>query len=342
MTPWIESPFIIAEISANHLGNLQRAFELIEAAKDAGADAVKFQAYSPDTITVDCNDPAFVVDHPLWAGRTLYELYTAAQTPFDWFPKLWAKSKEVGILPFASVFDETALTMLEGLDSALYKVASCELVDIPLIRKMAATGKPLILSTGMGSLAEIMEAVAAIRSEGNENFAVLHCVSGYPTPADEANLLTIADLEKQLQCPVGLSDHTLGITVPTAAMALGACIIEKHMTIRRSDGGPDAAFSLEPSEFREMVDAAHVARNARGRASYGVKPSEESTLPFRRSLYTVAEIKQGEVFTEDNLRSIRPAGGLMPRHLADVLGKRARRDIRQFAPLSWDDVEGER
>lgn len=335
---WTEKPFIIAEISANHLGSLDRAFDLIEAAHQAGADAVKFQAYSPDTITVNCSDPQFVVSNPLWEGRTLYDLYTEAQTPFDWFPKLWAKAESVGILPFASVFDETALAMLEELNPAVYKVASCELVDTPLIRKMAETGKAMILSTGMASLEEIEDAVAAVRSVGNNNTAVLHCVSGYPTPAGEANLVTIPDLASRLSCSVGLSDHTLGTDVSTAAIALGAMVIEKHMTMRRSDGGPDAAFSLEPEEFRGLVDAAHIAFAARGAVSYGIKESELSTLPFRRSLYTVAPIAKGEPLTEENVRSIRPAGGLPPKHFPEIMGRKAAVDLPLHHPLAWDDI----
>ncbi len=336
---WRDRPFIIAEISANHLGSLDRAFELIDAAKHAGADAVKFQAYHPDTITVDCEDPAFVISDPMWKGRTLYDLYTEAQTPFTWFPKLWEKAASVGILPFASVFDETALSMLEDLDSALYKIASCELVDIPLIEKVAETGKPIVLSTGMASLDEIIDAANAAFAVGKENTALLHCVSGYPTPNKDANLLTIPDLAAKVGCTVGFSDHTTGIDAATAAIALGAMVVEKHITLRRSDGGPDAAFSLEPNEFKTLVSSAKAAFAARGKVFYGVKESEEHTLSFRRSLYTVASIAKGERLSTMNIRSIRPAGGLPPKELPRIVGRAAARDLPVHHPLSWDDIE---
>jgi len=336
---WRNSPFIIAEISANHLGSLDRAFDLIEAAKHAGADAVKFQAYHPDTITVECSDPAFVISDPMWKGRTLYDLYTEAQTPFDWFPRLWEKAASMDILPFASVFDETALAMLEELDPVLYKIASCELVDIPLIEKVAETGKSMVLSTGMASLEEIFDAAEAAFAVGKENTAFLHCVSGYPTPANHANLLTIPDLAAKLGCTVGFSDHTTGTDVATAAVALGAMVIEKHMTLRRSDGGPDAAFSLEPNEFKSMVGAAHVAFAARGEIVYGVKESEEHTLSFRRSLYTVAPIAKGEPLSSKNVRSIRPSGGLAPKQLPKLIGRVAARNLPIHHPLTWEDIE---
>lgn len=338
--PWTgREPFIIAEASANHLGALDRALRLIELAKTSGADAIKFQAYAPDTITVDCDDDAFIVETPLWRGRTLYDLYSEAQTPFDWFPALWRRAKDVGILPFASVFDETALEMLEELGAALYKVASCELVDTGLIEKISATGKPMILSTGMGSLAEIEEAVAAAnQARQTGRLALLHCVSGYPTPAEDANLATMADLRARFDLPIGLSDHTLGSTVATAAAGLGANIIEKHFTENRADGGPDAAFSVEPAELTTLINGARVAAAARGAVRYGPTASEETTLPFRRSLYTIAAIKAGEPFTTKNTRSIRPAAGLAPKHLGRVLESRAARDLPKHHPIGWDDL----
>ncbi|MDJ0683268.1 MAG: pseudaminic acid synthase [Alphaproteobacteria bacterium] len=338
--PWTGAePFIIAEASANHLGALDKALRLIELAKASGADAIKFQAYAPDTITVDCADPDFIVETPLWRGRTLYDLYSEAQTPFDWFPALWRGAQDIGILPLASVFDESALAMLEELGAALYKVASCELVDIGLIEKIAATGKPMILSTGMGSLTEIEEAVAAAdHARRNGHLALLHCVSGYPTPPEDANLATMADLKARFDLPIGLSDHTLGSAVATAAAGLGAEIIEKHFTESRADGGPDAAFSVEPAELTALIDDARAAASARGAVHYGPTASEKTTLPFRRSLYTIAEIKEGEPFTAENTRSIRPAAGLAPRHLGRVLASRAARDLPKHHAIAWDDL----
>jgi pseudaminic acid synthase len=331
--------YVIAELSANHKGDFERALRIVQAAKDAGADAVKLQTYTADTITMACDAESFRIGGgTMWDGKTLHELYGEAYTPWEWQPKLKRAAAELGMQCFSSAFDASAVDFLEKMDVPAHKVASFELVDLPLIRKMASTGKPLIMSTGMATLEEIEEAVAAARSAGAKEIALLKCSSAYPAPAEEMNLRTIPELQRRFGVPVGLSDHTLGIAVPVAAVSLGACMIEKHLTLSRADGGPDAAFSLEPSEFRAMVDAVRTAEKALGGVHFGVSENETRSRIFRRSLFVVHDMKKGEPFTAENVRSIRPGNGMHTRHLEEVLGKSAKRDIVRGTPLSWDLV----
>jgi pseudaminic acid synthase len=328
--------YVIAELSANHNQSLDRAEQILRAARDAGADAVKLQTYTADTLTLRSDKECFrITGGTLWDGRTLHDLYQEAYTPWEWQPKLKIMADELGMHLFSSAFDGSAVDFLEQMNVPAHKVASCELVDIGLIQKMARTGKPLILSTGMASEEEISEAVEAARGAGASQVALLQCTSAYPAPPEEANLLTIPELARRFNCPVGLSDHTMGVAVPIAAVALGACILEKHLCLRRSDGGPDGAFSLEPEEFKAMVDAVRVAEKALGSVQFTPGSSEASSRRFRRSLFVVEDVKKGELFTERNVRSIRPADGLHPRHLQQVLGKRAARDVEPGTPLSW-------
>ena len=331
-------PYIIAELSGNHNGDIQRAFRIMEAAKAAGADAVKLQTYTADTITIDHDGPEFRIDDGLWAGQTLHELYRDAHTPWQWHPELFAKGRELGITVFSSPFDATAIDFLETLDTPAYKVASFEVVDLPLIQRMAATGKPLFMSTGMANLDEIGEAVAAARAAGCTDLVIFHCTSGYPTPPDESNLRTIRDIEQRFACVPGLSDHTHGIAASVAAVALGACVIEKHVTLRRADGGPDAAFSLEPAELTDLVQSCHTAWRALGTPTYQRTKSEAASIKFRRSLYVVADMQAGDVFDETNVRSIRPGFGLPPKHLPNVLGRRAAAAIKRGTALHTDMI----
>ncbi len=332
--------YIVAEISANHNQDYEEAVRLIHAAKDAGADAVKLQTYTPDTITIDCRGESFQAGKgTLWEGRNLYNLYRDAYTPWEWHAGLFSVARELGLDIFSTAFDPKAVGFLEDLSVPLHKVASFEIVDIPLIEMMARTGKPLIISTGMATLGEIEEAVVAARGAGAKQIALLKCTSAYPAPSEEMNLRTIPHLAEAFNVPVGLSDHTLGVEVPVAAVAVGACIIEKHFTLSRSVKGPDSAFSLEPQEFRSMVKAIRIVENAMGRVSYGVGENEARSRAFRRSLYAIKSIKAGEAFTEDNVRSIRPSGGLHPRYLKDLLGRKARREISFGTPLNWGMVD---
>jgi pseudaminic acid synthase len=334
-----QPPYVIAELSGNHNGDIERAFRLIEAAKTAGADAVKLQTYTPDTITIDHDGPGFVIEEGLWRGRRLYELYGEAQTPWAWHEALFRHGAALGITVFSTPFDDTAVDFLESLAAPAYKIASFELVDLPLIDRVARTGKPVIMSTGMANPEEIGEAVAAARAGGCRELVLLHCVSGYPTPAREADLGRIAALADQFGVHVGLSDHTLGIGVSVAATALGATVIEKHVTLRRADGGPDAAFSLEPEELAALVAATRDAHAAIQQPLASVPASETPSRQFRRSLYVTADIRAGEVFSAANLRSIRPGFGLPPKFLHQILGRRARTDLARGTPLGWDAVE---
>lgn len=333
-------PYVIAELSGNHNGEIERAYAIMEAARAAGVDAVKLQTYTADTITIDHDGPGFTIEGGLWDGWTLHELYQEAHTPWDWHADLFAKGRELGITVFSSPFDPTAVDFLESLGAPAYKVASFEIVDLPLVERMAATGKPLIISTGMADQVEICEAVAAARSAGGGDIVLLHCVSSYPAPAADSNLLTIPDLAERFSVVSGLSDHTLGAAVPVAAVALGAAVVEKHVTLDRAAGGPDAAFSLEAHELKDMIEGVRTAWEARGKLGYDRQVSERGNVIFRRSLYVVRDVAAGEPFTADNIRSIRPGFGLAPKHLPRVLGRNAVRDLNRGEPLEAMMVDG--
>jgi len=330
--------YIVAEMSANHNQDFNKAVKLIRAAKEAGADAVKLQTYTPNTMTIDCDDEYFQIKGTLWAGRKLYNLYGEAYMPWEWQPKLKAVAEEIGIDLLSTAYDSSAVEFLEDIGVPVHKVASFENVDIPLIEKMARTGKPVIISTGMATLGEIEEAVQAARNAGATQVALLKCTSAYPAPPEEMNLRTIPHLAEAFHVPVGLSDHTLSIAVPVAAVALGACIVEKHFTLSREIPGPDSAFSLETQEFKEMVQAIRIAEKALGKIHYGMSEREAKSRVFRRSLFVVKDIKAGDVFTEENVRSIRPGHGLSPKYLQDVLGRRAAKEIGRGTPLDWNLV----
>ncbi len=331
--------FVIAELSANHHQDFDEAVRLVRAAHAAGADAVKVQTYTADTLTIPCDNPHFrIAGGTLWDGRTLHDLYAEAFTPWEWQPRLKSVADEIGIEFFSTPFDSTAVAFLEKMDVPAHKIASFEIVDLGLIREVARTGKPIIMSTGMATRAEIDEAVAAARAAGAGDLALLKCTSAYPSPPETMNLRTIADLAATFGLPAGLSDHTMGLAVPVAAVALGACIVEKHFTLSRSVAGPDSAFSLEPEEFREMVAAIRTAEAALGAVHYGVTDREEASRVFRRSLFVVEDVKAGEPFTERNVRSIRPGYGLHTRHLGAVLGRCAADDIARGTPLSFEMI----
>jgi len=332
--------YIIAEMSANHNQDFDTAVRILHAAKESGADAVKLQTYTPDTLTIDCHNEYFRIGKgTIWEGKNLYALYGEAYTPWEWQPKLKALADELGLDLFSTPFDVTAVDFLEEMEVPAYKIASFEIVDLPLVRYIAQKGKPIIMSTGMATLAEIEEAVTTIRETGNEQIALLKCTSAYPALPEEMNLRTIPHLAEAFGVVTGLSDHTLEIAVPVAAVALGACIVEKHFTLSRAEPGPDSAFSLEPHEFKAMVEAIRVAEKAVGRVSYGVTEREQASRVFRRSLFVVKDVRVGEPFTEENIRSIRPGYGLHTRYLPDVLGRRAAQDIRQGTPLRWDLIQ---
>ena len=331
------SPYIIAELSGNHNGDLDRALALVDAAAQTGADAVKLQTYTADTITIDVDRPEFHIQGGTWDGRSLHELYQEASTPWDWHEALFKRAADHGLHCFSSPFDPTAVEFLETLDAPAYKIASFELVDTPLIRRVAAKNKPMIMSTGIANLAEIEEACAAAR--GTEaGFALLHCISAYPATPEDMRLQTIEMLANTFGVPIGLSDHTLGSAVAVASIARGACIIEKHITLARADGGPDASFSLEPDEFKQLVDDCRMAHAALGPAATDRKGVGGANAQFRRSLYVVSDVKAGEILTEDQVRSIRPGNGLAPKHLDDILGKPAARDLQRGEPFAWDMI----
>ncbi|BBJ00654.1 pseudaminic acid synthase [Ferrigenium kumadai] len=326
-------PYVIAELSANHNGKLETALRIIEEAKKAGADAVKLQTYKPDTITLDCDSEDFRIRGGLWDGRTLYDLYREAHMPWEWHAPLFEHARRIGITLFSSPFDNTAVDLLEDLNTPAYKIASFEAVDLPLIRYVAGTGKPMIISTGMADAEEIREAVEAAREGGCKELAILHCVSGYPAPAADYNLRTIPDMIRRFGLVTGLSDHTLDNTTAIASVALGASIIEKHFTLNRDGGGPDDSFSLEPAELAALCQGARTAWEALGRVDYGRKSSELGNVKFRRSLYFVKDLKAGDVITEDSVRSVRPGFGLAPKYLMNIIGKRVVVDVDRYTPV---------
>jgi len=331
--------YIVAELSANHNQNYDQAVRIIHAAQESGANAVKLQTYTADTITIQSDREEFRIGGgTLWDGRNLHDLYEEAYTPWEWQPHLKKVANELGLDLFSSPFDITAVDFLEKMEVPAYKLASFELVDIALIQRMARTGRPLIISTGMATLEEINEAFQAAREAGANQIALLKCTSAYPSSPDEMNLRTIPELARRFEVPVGLSDHTMGIEVPVAAVALGACIVEKHLTLSRAQKGPDSDFSLEPAEFKAMMQAVRITELALGKIHFGVSPREANSRVFRRSLFVVENIKQGEIFTAKNVRSIRPAHGLHTRHLSEILGKHAACDIERGTPLAWDLV----
>lgn len=329
---------MIAELSANHGGSLQHALDTMQAMKESGADMVKLQTYTADTLTLQCDREEFRVgEGTLWEGRTLYDLYEEAHTPWEWQRELFRRARELGMECFSTPFDRTAVDFLEELDPPAYKVASFELVDLPLIEYIASKGRPIIMSTGMGSLAEISEAVDVIRA-ANVPLVLLKCTSAYPSPPESMHLRTIPHLAEAFDVPTGLSDHTLGISVPVAAVALGACVVEKHFTLSRETPGPDSTFSLEPDEFRAMVDAVRVTEKALGEVNYRLTEKEQASRAFRRSLFAVEDIRAGERLTEENVRSIRPGDGLPPSAFRRVLGREASVDLPRGTPLAEEHI----
>lgn len=332
---------IIAEISANHNQSIERAEAIIRAAANCGANTVKLQTYTANTLTFACNKPYFQIKGTQWEGRTLHDLYQEAYTPWEWTPRLIALANSLGMDCFSTPFDASAVDFLEECKVSRYKIASFELVDIPLLKKVASTKKPVILSTGMATFSEIEEAVQTLRAGGTTDLTLLKCTSAYPAPPEEANLRTIPHLAQAFNCKAGLSDHTLGSTVAIAAVAMGACVIEKHFTLSRADGGPDASFSMEPQELKQMINEIRIVEKALGEVSYKRTPKEEESIVFRRSLFAVKDIKAGEIFTEENVRSIRPGHGLHTRHLEQLLGKKAVQNIEAGEPLSNKDFSSE-
>jgi N-acetylneuraminate synthase len=324
---------VIAELSANHNGKLETALRIIEEAKKAGADAVKLQTYKPDTITLNCDSEDFKIRGGLWDGRTLYELYEEAHMPWEWHKPLFEHARKLGITIFSSPFDNTAIDLLEDLNAPAYKIASFEAVDLPLIKYAASTGKPMIISTGMADADEIQEAIDAAHEGGCKQLAVLHCVSGYPAPAEDYNLRTIPDMIERFGLVTGLSDHTLDNTTAITSVAMGACIIEKHFTLDRSGGGPDDSFSLEPAEMAALCKGAKTAWSALGRVDYGRKSSEQGNVKFRRSLYFVNDLPEGAVVTLSDVRSVRPGYGLHPKYLNDLVGKRLNQAVQRHTPI---------
>lgn len=328
--------FIIAELSANHNQNFDIAVKTVKAAKDAGADAIKLQTYTADTITINCNEEHFQIKEGLWKGKNLYQLYQEAYTPWEWQPKLKKIADNLGLVCFSSAFDKTAVDFLEKMDVPAYKVASPEITDIPLIQYIASKGKPVIISTGIATMEDIQEAVNACREVGNDEIILLKCTSVYPAPIEEANLRTIPDLAERFDVIAGLSDHTLGITVSVTSVALGAKVIEKHFILDKSIGGPDAAFSLDKAQFKEMVDAVRSAEKALGKVNYEISEKVKKSRIFSRSLFVVRDMKKGDVFSGENVRSIRPGCGLAPKHLKEIIGKQVTKSVKKGTPLSWE------
>lgn len=335
-----EAPFVIAEMSGNHNQSLERALEIVEAAARTGAHALKIQTYTPDTMTLDLDEREFHISDPksLWAGTSLYKLYGEAYTPWEWHKPIFDHARELGIIPFSTPFDDTAVDFLESLDVPCYKIASFENTDLPLIRRVAATGKPLIISTGMATVAELDETVRAAREAGCKDLILLKCTSTYPATAENTNILTIPHLRELFDCEVGLSDHTMGVGVSVASVALGATVIEKHFTLNRADGGVDSTFSMEPAEMAQLVVESKRAWQALGQVSYGPTEKEMKSLMFRRSLYVVKDLKAGEILTRENVRAIRPGLGLPPKYLGMLLGKTVKQDVKRGTALAWDHL----
>jgi len=333
-------PYVIGEVSANHNGDFERAVKIMEVAKQCGCDAVKLQTYTPDTITIDCDKPDFRINGGLWDKRSLYDLYSEAHLPWEWHKPLFDEARRLGLTIFSSPFDKTAVDLLEDLGVPAYKIASFEAIDIPLIEYVATTGKPMIISTGMADALEIEEAVTAARDSGCKDLILLHCVSGYPAPIEDYNLATLSDLQKRFNTLVGLSDHTIDNTAAIVSIGFGACVIEKHITLDRSDGGPDDSFSLEESDLVALCQDVKKAWRAVGRVNYERKQSESDSLIFRRSLYAVKDISAGEEISIDNVRSIRPGYGLKPKHLREILGKTAKVKIERGDKLEWRLLDG--
>jgi len=335
-----EEPYIIAEMSGNHNGSLQRALDTLSMAKNAGADAVKIQTYTADTITIDCGNDDFMIEGGLWDGYSLYNLYKWAHTPYEWHQKIFEHASSIGITCFSTPFDETAVDLLEELNVPAYKIASFEAIDLPLIRYVAQTHKPMIISTGMANLEEIEEAVVTAKESGCKDLILMHCISGYPAPVEQSNLKTISDLSKRFDAVAGLSDHSLGTTVAIAGVALGASVIEKHVTLSRKDKGPDSEFSLEPDELKLLCNDSLTAWKALGKVGYERKPAEEANIKFRRSVYFVQDISAGDVITQDHIRRIRPGYGLPPKLEKEIIGKLAKKDIKAGTATSWELIDG--
>ena len=331
-------PFIIAEMSGNHNQSLERALEIVEAAAKTGAHALKIQTYTPDTMTLDLDEREFHIGDPksLWAGNSLYKLYGEAYTPWEWHKPIFDRARELGIIAFSTPFDETAVDFLESLNVPCYKIASFENIDLPLIRRVAVTGKPLIISTGMASIAELDDTVKVAREAGCKDLILLKCTSTYPANASNTNIMTIPHMHQLFSCEIGLSDHTMGVGVSIASIALGATVIEKHFTLKRSDGGVDSTFSMEPKEMAQLVSETQIAWQALGQVSYGATEAEKKSLVFRRSLYVVKDLRAGDLLTKDNLRAIRPGLGLPTKYLEVVMGRRVSKDVARGTALEWN------
>jgi len=336
----LRNTFIIAEVSANHGQSFKRAVSLIQKAKESGADAVKFQAYTPDSLTLKCSKKYFKIHHPKWGGQTLYQLYEKAYTPWKWFKKLKKVADDLGIIFFATAFDKKGVDFLEELNVPMHKIASFELVDLPLIEYMAKTKKPLMLSTGLANLSEIREAIAVVKKTGARNITLLRCISNYPAKPENMNLRTLPDLRRRFKLPVGISDHSLGIGVSLSAVALGATVVEKHFKLSNRVKSVDSFFSITPNELRELVENIRIVEKSLGKVSYSLTRDDKKNRVFRRSLFVVKNIKKGELFTEDNIKSIRPGNGLKPKYLTRIIGRKAKSDLRAGEPLSWKVISG--